>query len=94
VFHAALQLNPKEITDRYGSNTAVFFLVEVNTARLDKIRELFDAGKLRADVGAVLPLDPARTAHEMLAGAPHARGKIVLKRVRLDHAFRRPRLLP
>jgi NADPH:quinone reductase-like Zn-dependent oxidoreductase len=70
---------PQEITDRYGPAKAVFFLVEVNTARLDKIRELFDAGKLRTDVGTVLPLDQARTAHEMLAGAPHARGKIVLK---------------
>ena len=70
---------PQEITDRYGPAKAVFFLVEVNTARLDKIRELFDAGKLRTDVGTVLPLDQAKTAHEMLAGAPHARGKIVLK---------------
>jgi NADPH:quinone reductase-like Zn-dependent oxidoreductase len=70
---------PQEIIDRYGREKAVFFLVEVNTARLDKIRELFDTGKLRTDVGTVLPLDQAKTAHEMLAGAPHARGKIVLK---------------
>jgi hypothetical protein len=27
----------------------------------------------------VLPLEEARTAHEMLAGAPHERGKIVLR---------------
>jgi hypothetical protein len=26
----------------------------------------------------VLPLEEARRAHEMLAGAPHKRGKIVL----------------
>ena len=33
---------------------------------------------LTVEVGTVLPLDEARTAHEMLAGAPHKRGKIVL----------------
>jgi NADPH:quinone reductase-like Zn-dependent oxidoreductase len=52
--------------------------VEVNTARLDKIRELCDAGRLRADAGTILQLDHAKTAHEMLAGSPHPRGKIVL----------------
>jgi NADPH:quinone reductase-like Zn-dependent oxidoreductase len=45
---------------------------------LNKITELIDGGKLSTDVGTVLPLDQARTAHEMLAGAPHKRGKIVL----------------
>ena len=69
---------PDDIARRYG-NRAVFFIVDVTTERLNKIRELFDAGKLRADVGTVLPLDQARAAHEMLAGAPHNRGKIVLK---------------
>ncbi len=57
---------------------SVFFLVEVTTARLDKITDLFNRGKLMARVGTVLPLDQARTAHEMLAGAPHKPGKIVL----------------
>jgi NADPH:quinone reductase-like Zn-dependent oxidoreductase len=56
----------------------VFFLVEVNTARLDKIRELCDAGRLRANVGTVLQLDQAQSAHEMLADSPHTRGKIIL----------------
>jgi NADPH:quinone reductase-like Zn-dependent oxidoreductase len=68
---------PDDIARRYG-NRAVFFIVEVSTVRLEKIRELFDAGVLRSDVGTVLPLEQARAAHEMLAGAPHARGKIVL----------------
>jgi NADPH:quinone reductase-like Zn-dependent oxidoreductase len=68
---------PDDIIRRFGAR-AVFFLVEVNTARLNKIRELFDVGRLRADVGTVLPLAEAKRAHEMLAGAPHARGKIVL----------------
>jgi hypothetical protein len=39
---------------------------------------VFDSGKLVTDVGTVLPLEEARTAHEMLEGAPHKRGKIVL----------------
>ena len=66
--------------ERHQSNgvRAVFFLVEVTTARLDKITDLFDRGKLTARVGTVLPLEQARTAHEMLGGAPHKRGKIVL----------------
>jgi NADPH:quinone reductase-like Zn-dependent oxidoreductase len=57
---------------------AAFFYAEVTTARLKKISVLIDDGKLSTDVGTVLPLDEARTAHEMLAGAPHKRGKIVL----------------
>jgi NADPH:quinone reductase-like Zn-dependent oxidoreductase len=52
--------------------------VEVNTARLDKIRKLCDAGKLRADTGTVLQLGQAKTAHEMPAGSPRPRGKIIL----------------
>jgi NADPH:quinone reductase-like Zn-dependent oxidoreductase len=45
---------------------------------LNSIVELFDSGKLVTDVGTVLPLAEARIAHEMLAGAPPKRGKIVL----------------
>jgi NADPH:quinone reductase-like Zn-dependent oxidoreductase len=52
--------------------------VAVRTARLNKIAELFDSGKLITDVGTVLPLGEAHIAHEMLGGAPHKRGKIVL----------------
>ena len=58
---------------------AVFFLVEVTTSRLEKIADLFNQGKLITRVGTVLPLEQARIAHEMLAGAPHKRGKIVLE---------------
>jgi NADPH:quinone reductase-like Zn-dependent oxidoreductase len=58
---------------------AVFFLVEVTTERLNKISELFEDGKLSPQVGSVLRLSDARRAHEMLAGAPHERGKIVLQ---------------
>jgi NADPH:quinone reductase-like Zn-dependent oxidoreductase len=62
---------------RYGIRAAYFY-ADVTTARLNKITELFDSGKLATDVGTVLPLEEARVAHEMLGGAPHKRGKIVL----------------
>jgi NADPH:quinone reductase-like Zn-dependent oxidoreductase len=52
--------------------------VEVTTARLEKITDWFDRGQLTARVGTVLPLAQTRKAHEMLGGAPHSRGKIVL----------------
>ncbi|HZA35550.1 MAG TPA: NADP-dependent oxidoreductase [Vicinamibacterales bacterium] len=57
---------------------ALFFLVDVSTRRLEQIATLFEAGELRTRVGDVLPLGDARVAHEMLAGKPHKRGKIVL----------------
>lgn len=56
----------------------VFFYVEVTTGRLDTISNLLDQGKLSPHVGSVLPLNEVRTAHRMLAGAPHKPGKIVL----------------
>lgn len=57
---------------------SVFFLVDVTTERLERLTELFDSGALKARVGTVLALDQARQAHEMLAGAPHKSGKIIL----------------
>jgi NADPH:quinone reductase-like Zn-dependent oxidoreductase len=69
---------PEEMKRKYGSRV-IFFLVEVTTERLNRITAMFDAGKLKTDLGTELPLSEARQAHEMLAGAPHARGKIVLK---------------
>jgi Zinc-binding dehydrogenase len=57
---------------------SAFFLVEVTTSRLGTLARLFDSGKLTTQVGTLLPLEDVRTAHEMLAGAPHKRGKIVL----------------
>lgn len=68
---------PDGAAERYGVK-AVFFYVEVTTERLDILTKLFDSGELRLEVGTVLPLEQARVAHEMLAGAPHKRGKIVL----------------
>jgi NADPH:quinone reductase-like Zn-dependent oxidoreductase len=57
---------------------AVFFLVDVTTARLNMITRLLESKKLIPNVGAVLPLSEAQVAHQMLAGLPHERGKIVL----------------
>jgi NADPH:quinone reductase-like Zn-dependent oxidoreductase len=68
---------PETMQKRYGVR-AVYFYVDVTTARLNKIAELFDSRKLVTDVGTVLPLEEARVAHEMLGGAQHKRGKIVL----------------
>lgn len=58
--------------------TAVFFYVTVTTECLTLIAERLQSGKLAAMVGDVLTLTEARLAHEMLAGKPHKRGKIVL----------------
>lgn len=69
---------PKSTQKRCGIRAAYFY-VGVTTARLNKIAELFDSGKLHTNVGTVLPLEQARAAHEMLGGAPHNRGKIVLR---------------
>jgi NADPH:quinone reductase-like Zn-dependent oxidoreductase len=69
---------PEQEALRHGVK-AVFFIVDVTTARLNSIADLFDHGKLVTQVGSVLPLEEARIAHEMLAGAPHKRGKIVLQ---------------
>ena len=68
---------PEPLPERHGVRAA-YFIVDITTARLDKIRELFDTGKLVTAVGTVLPLEEASVAHDMLGGAPHKRGKIVL----------------
>lgn len=68
---------PETLQKRYGVRAAYFY-VDVTTARLNTITQLFDSGKLATNVGTVLPLEQARTAHEMLGGKPHKRGKIVL----------------
>jgi NADPH:quinone reductase-like Zn-dependent oxidoreductase len=58
---------------------SVFFYAEVTTERLHAVTDLFDNCKISARVGSVLPLAEARRAHQMLAGAPHKPGKIVLE---------------
>jgi NADPH:quinone reductase-like Zn-dependent oxidoreductase len=68
----------KEKAEHYGAR-AFFFLVQVTAERLRKIAGLIDTGELKTEVGEVLWLDEARKGHEMLEGAPHRRGKIVIK---------------
>ena len=68
----------RERAEQHGVR-AVFFLVQVTTERLTMIGEMLDAGALQSEVGEVLWLDEARKGHEMLEGARHRRGKIVIK---------------
>ena len=75
---SVVSLVPEATQIRYGVRAAYFY-VDVTTARLNTITELFESSKLVTDVGTVLSLEDARSAHEMLGGAPHKRGKIVLR---------------
>lgn len=59
--------------------SATFFIVEVTRERLASVTKRLEAGELVVEVGEVLSLADARKAHEMLQGAPHRRGKIVLR---------------
>jgi len=68
----------RERAEQHGVR-AFFFLVQVTTERLKMIGEMIDAGTLQSEVGEVLWLDEACKGHEMLEGAPHRRGKIVIK---------------
>ena len=58
---------------------STFFYAQVTIERLQTLNDLFESGAISARVGTVLPLSEARQAHEMLAGAPHKKGKIVLR---------------
>jgi NADPH:quinone reductase-like Zn-dependent oxidoreductase len=58
---------------------SAFFYAEVTTARLSTISQLLQSGKVVPQVESVLLLADVRAAHEMLAGAPHQRGKIMLQ---------------
>jgi NADPH:quinone reductase-like Zn-dependent oxidoreductase len=77
VLVSAVSAPDQEKAARHGVR-ALFFLVEVSSRRLQQIAALIEAGELATSVGDVLPLSAARTAHEMLAGRPHKRGRIVL----------------
>ena len=72
---------PEATQTRYGVRAAYFY-VDVTTARLNTITELFESRKLVTDVGTVLSLEDARIAHEMLDGARdgalgNIKGKVV-----------------
>jgi NADPH:quinone reductase-like Zn-dependent oxidoreductase len=68
-----------DVARRSGVN-ALFFLVDVTSAELNTIAQLFDAGRLKARVGTTLDLQEARRAHEMLEGSGgRPTGKMVLR---------------
>ncbi len=76
---SAVSQPDQELANARGVD-ALFFLVNVTTKELGEITAMVDAGELETNVGDVLPLDAAITAHEMLEGKrPHAKGKIVLQ---------------
>ncbi len=77
VLVSSVSIPDRDKAARHGVR-AVFFLVNVTSEGLTQIAELIDSGRITTDVGEVLPLAEARLAHEMLAGKPHKRGKIVL----------------
>ena len=58
--------------------TGEAFAARVDRQRLEALRRLADAGKLRSPVQTVLPLDEVRQALARVAGR-HTRGKIVLQ---------------
>jgi NADPH:quinone reductase-like Zn-dependent oxidoreductase len=58
--------------------TGESFAAHVNRERLDALRPVIGAGRLRAQVEAVLPLEQAREALQRVASR-HTRGKIVLQ---------------
>jgi NADPH:quinone reductase-like Zn-dependent oxidoreductase len=75
---SAVSRPDQHLAQRYGVE-ATFFLVNVTSQYLTEIAHLVDGGKLRINVGAVLPLANAREAHFMLERRrPQPKGKIVL----------------
>jgi len=67
-----------QLPQRAGMQS-VFFYAEVTSERLRAVTDLFERRRISPRVGSVLPLAEARSAHQMLAGAPHKNGKIVLQ---------------
>jgi NADPH:quinone reductase-like Zn-dependent oxidoreductase len=75
---SAVSRPDQDLAKRYGVEAA-FFLVNVTSQYLTEIGRLIDDGKLRTNVGVVLPLADAREAHLMLERVrPQPKGKIVL----------------
>jgi len=75
---SAVSRPDQHLAESHGVEVA-FFLVNVTSQCLAEIARLVDGGKLRTNVGAVLPLADAREAHFMLEGVqPRPKGKIVL----------------
>jgi NADPH:quinone reductase-like Zn-dependent oxidoreductase len=75
---SAVSRPDQDLAKCYGVEAA-FFLVNVTSQYLTEIGRLIDDGKLRTNVGVVLPLADAREAHLMLERVrPQPKGKIVL----------------
>jgi NADPH:quinone reductase-like Zn-dependent oxidoreductase len=75
---SAVSRPDQDLAKHHGVD-ATFFLVNVTSQYLTEIARLVDGGKLRTNVGAVLPLAEAREAHFMLERVrPQPKGKIVL----------------
>jgi NADPH:quinone reductase-like Zn-dependent oxidoreductase len=75
---SAVSRPDQRLAERHGVEAA-FFLVRVTSQYLAEIARLVDGGKLRTNVGAVLPLADAREAHFILERLrPQPKGKIVL----------------
>ena len=53
------------------------FSARAERRKLEKLSEMFDAGKLRVEIEDILPLEEATKAHERVEEG-HTRGKIVL----------------
>jgi NADPH:quinone reductase-like Zn-dependent oxidoreductase len=70
---------PKDEDAKKSGARGVYFIVEVTTHRLAALTDLFENGALNTRVGETLPLEGAQEAHEMMAGAPHRPGRIVLR---------------
>ena len=54
------------------------FSARAQRRKLEKLSEMFDAGKLRVEIEDVVPLEEAAKAHERVETG-HTRGKIVLE---------------
>lgn len=75
---SAVSRPDQDLAKHYGVE-AVFFLVNVTSQYLTEIARFIDGGKLRTNVGVVLPPTDAREAHLMLERVrPQPKGKIVL----------------
>lgn len=63
---------------RIGPATSQLLIARADGAQLEAIAQLAAQGRLRPQIGAVLPLEDAARAHEM-SESQHTRGKILLR---------------
>ena len=70
---------PDEALARERHVQTKWFIVDVTRDKLEAVAGLLASGRTKILVGEVLTLDQVPLAHEMLAGKPHQRGKIVIR---------------